>query len=309
MQKSYSPICFVLGLLLDAISPALVGACDSPACTCDKLPPIVLSSQRGCWVATSANFQVCSLRNSNEAESVAEHCEKLRSSLAAAYGLKIEQASWHPKCQIFLHVDANKYGAIVGKEFMQTLGSSLVKPETGEVASRRIDLRTDVPNYLQEVLPHELSHVLIADLFRACAPPLWYDEGLALLTDSQSKQALHQRNLRTGMKRGREFTLSELLTATEYPPADRVGVFYGQCASLARCLCREGSPEKIHQFAERSKEIGVNLALKECYGIAGLPALEQAWRKSINQPVRQLVALDLPAKSSGSFSQTSFAGE
>ncbi len=40
------------------------------------------------------------------------------------------------------------------------------------------------------------------------------------------------------------------------------GRFYDECASLARCLYQEGSPEKIHEFAKRSQEIGVNLALK-----------------------------------------------
>jgi hypothetical protein len=232
-------------------------------------------------MVTSSNFQVRSFRSAEEAKHVALQCEEIRDLLSAAYGFTVESTSWTPKCEVFLFLSKHKYGAVVGREAIETLGSSLVKPETGTVQSRRIDLRTDVPNYLQEVLAHELTHVLIADHFRDGPPPLWYDEGLALLADSQSKQSLHQRDLRNGINRGSTFSLTSLLTATSYPASDRVGVFYGQCASVARCLRQVGPPKKIHEFARRSEQIGINLALEEVYEIAGTTELERLWRKSL----------------------------
>lgn len=284
--------------LLCGISSDSAIACDSASCTCEGKHTLVYSRQQGCWVAASSNFQVYSFQSAYEAKHVALQCEKVRDLLSTAHGLAADGTSWNPKCQIFLHPNKLKYGAIVGKDFMQSLGSSLVRPETGKVSSRRIDLRVDVADYLHEVLPHELCHVLIADHFREGAPPLWYDEGLALLADSQSKQVLHQRDLQAGINRRAEFSLSEILTAKEYPAAGQVGVFYGQCASLARCLSKEGSPDKIHRFAKRCEEIGVNLALSECYGIAGLPELERQWRKSLNSPVAVTLAhVSLPRDS------------
>lgn len=172
---------------------------------------------------------------------------------------------------------------------METLGSSLVRPETGIVKSRRIDLRTDVPNYLQEVLAHELTHVLIADHFRDGPPPLWYDEGLALLADSQSKLSLHQRDLRNGLNQGLAFSLNALLTAQTYPTPDKVGVFYGQCASVAHFLCQMGPPSKIHDFARRCQQIGVNLSLHETYGINGVTQLEAIWLKGLDSQVAMSV--------------------
>jgi hypothetical protein len=275
---------FSLVVLIQLASSTTLTACDSPNCTCDASPARV-ARERGCWLATSTNFRVCSFSSENEATEVAARCEDLRTSLIAAYGIGIEVRSWTPKCSVYLFPNKHKYGAAVGRQARETLGSSLVTPESGAVKDRRIDLRTEVPKYLQEVLPHEMTHVLIADLFREGPPPLWYDEGMALLTDSQSKQSLHHRDLRAGINRGTAFSVSELLTAQQYPAADRVSVFYGQCASLARWLCREQPPEKIHQFAKRSQEIGVNLALQECYGIAGLSQLEQKWQKSLDSPV------------------------
>jgi hypothetical protein len=270
---------------LCGISSSWVFACDSTSCTCHETHRLTHTRQQGCWVATSANFRVCSFQSAHEAKHVALHCEEVRDLLSKAYGLTAEGAKWTPKCEVFLFLSKHKYGAVVGREAMETLGSSLVRPETGTVQSRRIDLRTDVPDYLDEVLPHELTHVLIADHFRNGPPPLWYDEGLALLADSQSKQSLHQRDLRNGLNQGSAFSLASLLTAKAYPASDKVGVFYGQCASMARCLRHLGPPAKIHDFARRSEQIGINLALQEAYGINGVAELEPIWRKSLNSQV------------------------
>lgn len=280
---------FPLVVLIFLASPTTLTACNSPNCTCNA-PLARVAREHGYWLATSTNFQVCSFSSENEAKEVAARCEELRSSLIAAHGIVEEIKDWNPKCQVFLFSNKHKYGAAVGREAMETLGSSLVTPKSGAVKGRRIDLRTEVPNYLQEVLPHELCHVLIADFFHDGPPPLWYDEGLALLADSETKQTLHQKELRAGINRRAEFSLSEILTAKEYPSAGRVGIFYGQCASLARCLSKKGSPDKIHRFAKRCGEIGVNLALEECYDIAGLPELERQWRISLSLPVAVTLA-------------------
>jgi hypothetical protein len=270
-------------------------ACNSANCTCHE---ITRSRQRGCWLAASGSFQVCSFNGTKEAEEVAQRCEKLRASLADVYGLDSGNDKWQPRCQIFLFQNKQKYGAVVGRAAMESLGSSLVTPDTGVVKSRRIDLRTDVKNYLEEVLPHELTHVLIADHFREGPPPLWYDEGLALLADSKTKQTLHLRDLRNGMSRGSAFSLQDLLTANQYPSADRVSVFYGQCASVARCLSNHAGTQKVHEFVRRSQEVGANLALQETYGIAGVTELETLWRKNLTSPAPIIPARFSPSQNS-----------
>lgn len=284
MHQPLIPL-FLLASLISGISSSWVFACDSTSCTCHETYRLTHTRHQGCWIATSTNFQVRSFQSAQEAKHVALHCEEVRDLLSKTYGLSVEGAEWGPKCEVFLFVNKQMYGAAVGRPAMETLGSSLVRPETGAVKSRRIDLRTDVPDYLQEVLPHELTHVLIADHFRDGPPPLWYDEGLALLADSQSKQSLHQRDLRNGINRGSTFSLASLLKAKSYPPSDKVGVFYGQCASVARCLHQVGPPEKIHDLARRSDKIGINLALQETYGINGVTEFEPIWRKSLNSQV------------------------
>ncbi|WP_442483363.1 hypothetical protein [Aeoliella sp. SH292] len=270
---------FMAVFILSADAALVAIGCDSANCTCHQ---VTHAYQSRCWWASTGSFRVCSFKSANEAEQVARHCEKLRSELADLYSFETDKQKWQPRCEVFLHSSKRKYGAIVGRAAMETLGSSLVTPETGSIKSRRIDLRTDVAGYLQKVLPHELTHILIADHFREGAPPLWYDEGLALLADPPSKLALHGDDLRNGLERGIAYSLEDLLAAKQYPPAERVSVFYGQCASLAHFLTEHRGSVKVHAFARRAQEVVANLALKETYGIRGVAELELMWLDNVN---------------------------
>ncbi len=235
------------------------------------------SRQGGWFVADSANFHVCSQRSAAEAKLAARHCEALRTDLGSAWNPSA--ASWNPRCQVILYARQADYIRAVGGGSEATVGSSWVRPTSGPIVSRRIDLRTDVDNYLTAALPHELCHVVVADRFRAEPAPLWFDEGVALLYDPPTKQRLHERDLREGLERGRTFSLAELLTLKAYPPADRWDVFYGQSASLTRSLLQRGSPQQLLQFVERLPEVGVNLAIRESYALNGTTQLERLWRQ------------------------------
>ncbi len=65
--------------------------------------------------------------------------------------------------------------------------------KSGVIANRRIDLLVDKQGALTS-LPHELTHVVLADCFAGRQPPLWLDEGVAMLADTHDKQMLHERD-------------------------------------------------------------------------------------------------------------------
>lgn len=290
----------LLFALLGVIAVVALGsrsiACDSPACTCESQ---VSQSRQGAWkIAESINFQVCSLTSAAEAERVARRCEQVRRDLIDTWGLAETAQPWSPKCQVILHGTIGNYGAAVGSQFAATYGSSLVEPQTGKVTVRRIDLRTNVDDYLTAALPHEVCHVLLADRFRSRAAPLWYDEGVALLADTEAKQRLHERDLHDGFRRHIEFSVAELVTAQQYPPKERMGVFYGQCAALTRYLRLVGSAEQLYKFAIRCGEVGVNLAAHECYDFSGAQDLENNWRQNLVVQEKTLTARILPVSDS-----------
>ena len=58
----------------------------------------------------------------------------------------------------------------------------------GKIISRRVNLRTDHPTLVQAVLPHEITHVILADFFTEQQIPRWADEGLAVLAEPLDEQ-------------------------------------------------------------------------------------------------------------------------
>jgi hypothetical protein len=253
----------------NALAGEIAGGRRDAACEC-----VIRCRSQGAWfIADSENFQVCSLRGASEAQRVARHCEGVRRQMATTWAS--DAPAWIPRCQIVLHADATSYGRAVRLGGGATFASALVKRDGEGVRLRRIDLRTDVAGFLTAALPHELCHVVLADVFPDA--PLWLDEGIAILADPAAKQRLHERDFRLGLKRGTAYSAAELLSLKAYPPAERWGVFYGQSASLVRSLLERGSAAELLAMARSANEIGPNLALRKTFGVSGLNEIDRMW--------------------------------
>jgi hypothetical protein len=155
-----------------------------------------------------------------------------------------------------------------------------VQRDQGRIISRRIDLRSDRPDPLREALPHELTHVVLADTFPEQLCPLWADEGLAVLADIASKRAGFRQDLAEALDRGETFAMAELLRLDNYPAAHRQQVFYGQSLSLVEFLLRRKDAETFCTFVRRATSHGYDAALAEAYGISDVGELERLWRKA-----------------------------
>lgn len=245
----------------------------------------VVTSRRGAWhLADTENFQACSLHSAREAAETGIACERLRKEVADLCGLT--PAVWSPRCQIVLHANDASYLAEVGASGAKTVASALTRRREGRIQLRKIDLRGNAPDYLNNALPHELCHILLADRFQEV--PLWCDEGLALLLDPLEKQSTHARDLDAVAKRGDLISLERLLDLRQHPAADQWAAFYGQSASLVRCLLQRGTPQQLLAFAERQRSAGVNVALREVYGLNGFVDLQRHWHASLETPIESI---------------------
>jgi hypothetical protein len=238
------------------------------------LDPIVTGTDRQ---AQSANFVVTSNARDYDARQAAMHFESWRRKLGQYWRDDAALPTWLPKCQIVIHASARHYQAAVGGGFV-TYGSSLIDFDKDRRVSRRqIDLRGDSALGMA-ALPHELTHVMLADWLDGRQPPRWADEGMAILADSLDKQLLHERDLAAGVNGRIAFRLAELFALDSYPTAARVPVFYGQSASLAAFLARRNDPAKFVEFLRRGEELGYDRAVREIYVIEGLAQLERLWQ-------------------------------
>ncbi|MCE9525740.1 MAG: hypothetical protein K8R36_06770 [Planctomycetales bacterium] len=225
--------------------------------------------------AFTENFRVTATGNP-DARTVAKLCEAWRTHLRVTWCPKPEVFVWTTKCDIVVHATKTSYVAAVGRGAERTAGSSLIDFKDKQVSLRRIDLLAEGGRGLA-ALPHEMTHVVLADLFGGRQPPRWADEGIAMLGDSKEKQKLHQQDLEAAFGQGLHFRAVDLMTMQGYPQPHRMGAFYGQSASLASYLAHRDQPAKFVTFLKGSMEKGYDQALRDVYAIDGVGELERLW--------------------------------
>ncbi len=236
--------------------------------------------------ATSENFSICCPRDV-DAEQIVKDCEAWRTKLMDYWlGAETAHERWPTRCYLVLHPNLASYVQALGRGAEQTYGTSTLKEEDGKVASRRIDLRLDREDAIRRVLPHEMTHVVLAEIISRSKTPRWADEGMAMLSDLPSKQSLHERDFTNALQSGSSFRLLSLLGSSEYPNHD-VETFYGESLSLTRFLVDRESPVVFLGFVQHAAAIGYDAALRDDYGIRDVAELEKIWiksQRSLTQP-------------------------
>ncbi len=253
------------------------------SCACGQggaaLAPV---AQGEWWVCKSESFcvQAC---DRGCAVQLAEQCEQWKHRLSRQWLGPNACRRWEVRCVVVLHRSAAAYERAVGGA-VRTAGASTLHLGADGVVCRRIDLRGDRYRAALAALPHEMTHVVLADLFVDRPPPAWADEGMATLADAPAKRAGHAADLHAALAGGRCFRLVELLALEDYPPPNRVPVFYAQSASLVQFLAELGGHESIPRFLLVAREQGYDAAVRSTYGLDSVRDLEQRWRR---QALRQ----------------------
>jgi hypothetical protein len=191
---------------------------------------------------------------------------------------------WETRCDVIVHPTQAQYVAAVGPGGIQSFGASYWRLDQGRIAHRRIDLRSDQRDPCVAALPHELTHLVIADRFPTKPLPRWLDEGIALLADPLNKQRGHEADWLAAQHLAKAFRLVELLEQQTYPAADRVQTFYGQSAAMVRDLLRRQSPSELLRFIETAQKRGYDTALREHYGLENLGHWEEELLRQKTSP-------------------------
>jgi hypothetical protein len=218
------------------------------------------------------------------AERVAKACEQQRAELRMFWSEGEDSSKpaksaiperWNTRCDVIVHPTQAQYRAAVGPGGERSFGASYWRLEQGKVAHRRIDLRSDQRDPCAAALPHELTHLVIADCFPSQALPRWLDEGIAILADPLSKQHGHEADWLQARERATVFRLVEIFEQQHYPKAERVATFYGQSAAMVRDLLRRKSPAELLLFIQTAQQRGYEAALREHYGFLDLTHWEE----------------------------------
>lgn len=231
-------------------------------------------------VNAASSFSVQSYPGGPSADEIGAQCETLRRTWHAKWLVGHDCEPWQPPCEVVVHRHRSSYQQAVGRAGAATSGSSLVRRTQEQKVSRRIDLLIAADNELP-ALAHELVHVILADVFPDGFPPLWVDEGLAMLSDTPVKQNRHWRDCHQAVKVGTALPLRELLHLDRPPSPAQFPAVYGQSLSLARFFAQRGRPEQMLAFVHHAHRAGYVAALKEIYDLDGFHELETAWRRFV----------------------------
>ncbi len=267
-----------LAILATSPAAALAQKCScEPSATIARSPAIKVRPQSALR-PESPSFVIRSYHYGPEAAEVASTCKSLRKQLQETWLGEPAVHDWLPPCEIVLHATRTSYSQAVGEGAAQTTGSTVIRCQQKRITTRRIDLLVDNKGRLP-ALAHELTHVVLADRFVGRQPPLWADEGMAVLADSASKRALHHRDCVAALRDGTALRVADLVRLEQFTSPSEVAAFYGQSQSLVQFLIDRRSPSRFVQFLTSSIDQGYDRALREVYEIEDTRQLEKLWQR------------------------------
>ncbi len=149
----------------------------------------------------------------------------------------------------------------------------------GHLQSLQIATFQDCPQLLASVLPHELTHLLLAarlDYRRTI--PLWANEGLATYSEPAFKHRYLARVLELAAWQRNLFPVADLLAITTYPEEERIELFYAQSHSLVRYLIKRTSYKRFLTFLDHLQNPDDWSIWKRSMRIRSASHLENLWK-------------------------------
>jgi len=191
--------------------------------------------------------------------------------------------TWDQRAKIFIFSDQRSFQQRTGAPSWST---GYADRDSYLFQSRAIVTYLQEAGWIEGLLPHEISHLILHDFIPTENLPVWIDEGIAQLFE-KDKHVMADRIMRSLVRRGQSIPLRVLnrWDIRQETDAVKVEVFYAQSLSLVRFLREEFGYENFCRFC-RSLRDGKSLeeALQSAYPvkIRGLDDLQAQWRSFIN---------------------------
>jgi hypothetical protein len=243
----------------------------------------------------TANF-VVEAPTAEMAKKFGEMAEFYREEKAVQWlGQKMPQ--WPRRCPLQVQITQGSAGGAT----TFTFGSEGGRPV---VTSQRMEIRGDSKQLLNSVLPHEVTHTVLAYHFGRPVPR-WADEGGSVLSENDEERFSHDVRCRELLNAARGIRLRVLFPMADYP-RDMI-VLYAQGYSVTDYLVKKGGDgtegrAKLLQFLGLGMQGGDqhhhgspeswNNAARKVYGFDSVDALEEAWLQALRTPPSRIAARD-----------------
>lgn len=228
----------------------------------------------GWLIQQTANFRICTRNRLLDLDDLPARCESLRSRIASVWLDEDVVGKWTPRCDVIVHGSLAEYQRTLGAEVGRSVGCATMKVDGGRIVSRRIDIRVDADAWQIDALPHELTHVVLADHFNGRRLPPWADEGIGVLSESARKQKIRADAFKGSASRGYVYRPHDLLNLRRFPAAGYREAFYAQSAALVRELVERKSHRALIECVEQTLDDGETAALANVYDIRSTNSLD-----------------------------------
>jgi hypothetical protein len=201
------------------------------------------------------------------AQQVARAAESFRNELAV-YWLGRELPRWDDPCPITVR-DGQTLGA--GGETRFTLTG-------GRVLGWQMSVQGTRERILDSVLPHEITHTVLATHFSRLGKPVprWADEGACTTVEHADERRKHDRALVGFLTHQRGISFARLFSLRDYP--SDIMPLYAQGYSLTCFLIAQGGPRHFIQYLEQGMQTeDWDRATEQFYGYPRLGRLQTAW--------------------------------
>ncbi len=231
----------------------------------------MLSAMRGQSAIRTENF-IVSCSDPAFAQEVAKAAEQQRHDLAVHW-LGQPLPKWSHACPI----------SVVASPRLGAGGSTTYQLSPGRIDGWIMEVKGSQERILDSVLPHEISHTILATHFTKLGKPVprWADEGACTTVEHQSERSKHDHFLIQFLSQGRGLPFATMFTLKDYPRD--IMPLYAQGYSVTSFLIAQGGPRRFVQFLEdgMSTENWV-MATEKHYGYPMIGKLQIAWSKWVS---------------------------
>jgi len=202
------------------------------------------------------------------AEQIGKYAEHYRKQKALEW-LGQEMPTWGRPCPLRVHMSGSSGGATV------------FNFDNGSILSITMDIEGSADRLLASVLPHEITHTVLAYYFRTPVPR-WADEGSSVLSEDDRERAVHEQTVWQILQMpGRAFPLRRLFSLKDYPrDPNYVMALYAQGYSVTNFLVGQSSRPVFLAFVAQGMQNNGNnwdAALRTYYRYRSVEELEGAW--------------------------------
>jgi len=214
------------------------------------------------------NFVIRNAPNYDLAKQFGETAEQCRKELAVLW-LGHELPRWSAPCPVSVKVGNYSAGGETSMQF-----------DKGEVFDWDMHIQGSAEAILTAVLPHEITHMILASHFRK-PTPRWFDEGAATLVENEKERQNYRRLLFQYLRTGRGIPFNRMFRMGEYP--DDQMPLYAQGFSLAEFLIMQQGHQHYVDFAATGmKTLNWPQSICDYYGYENLGELQVKWNRWVD---------------------------